>query len=470
MQLKTVIKAFLLGFFLVVFLWSFFFFKTSSSSSALQGYVQLTIDKASATSSFFSKLRSFSLTVITAESVFNIPPFNTADIPQTYFIDNTEYLPYFYSNPNLETCYIKNNITFFQWLSIVWTLKTQTKEWYFEKTKNFSFLSCFISIVFFIFLLCRTQKKLLFTVYSLPFLLFSVYAIWFSQLVSVLFFLSGIFFFLSLFTFKIANLQEFFTKNSLLFFLILFAFVLPFFSPSGLIPFIICLILFIIIFLLVKDLNSLYIKEQELKTEHRHVSPYGLSKKQGFLYLRDTVVVTISLVGTVLVSFCIFFLFSGNSNKQNTILQTYKMIQTDSFSTSSFFHCEEKGGAMASLNSFVKNHWYNSISPYIMVGEEFPLENGLAIYYNDYEVLSGKMTEIQKKQVQFDDDFIEKVLILIEDPHSILTLFREQNGFASFSLKPVSFFYESISMRVFVLIFALILLTVILFLTMRFNS
>lgn len=445
------IRAFSFGFLLVVLASFIFCFADISTDGEkkLSCFFQVKVDSASATPDFFLKLKKQFPEAITSESLTSLINFeNKTDLTAENFTPFSKYSAWFFDDDGFQSIYLKRSLNPIEYISLYCFIFTNVREFCFEEIFSKSFVLFFLNFILFCYLFFLSEEKFLFTVYSFIFLFTSFISKSFIVFASTTLIFYSIFFYLYLNKLKTTNTKQRLKNNLLLLLIFVLAVLFPIFdfnvNIKSTLLFYSTFLFFVLLVFFVKDLKKAYRIEIELKQSRSSFTPFSLFENRKFFQCECFLQVTV--ITFLLLSFGFIFctLTKPRLNDEHSQLDFVHIAKSEiepSFSTRSFFYIENIAQGtvytLASLNDFVKDAWMNVALSYTRVDEVPILENGTTIYYNDFVYADGKMTEVENKILEFDDEFIKKCLNIFfeksfhvkESPYSIMLT---EKGFLHF--------------------------------------
>lgn len=475
MQIQILFKKFFLSFSLFC-LSLCFFTLISFHRKNLEGFFTVLIDSNSVTDDFFAKLKNINLNFITKESLDTLYTFkNNNTQTYKYFTKLQNYQNWFFTNDLYENIYVQKNLSFMSMLKLYFLLYTKTDNFYIEENLFFNFFIGFITFIFFVVLLfCLNTKKKLFSFCSLPFLVFNFFSKSFICLCSSILILYSLYFYLIFLSLDSKNFRVNAKNNILLLIVFLLGLVLPFFTLISSIKmfflFLITLaVSFNILLFFVDFKEQLKPKKEKISLEQTVIKTFD---KKNISFLQNPKTKGLSLFAVLVIAFsflpCFIFKSKIKSNVPIRLITTET--RTKNFSKKSFFkvngssHIKKE---LVDLSDFVKDCWLNTAIFFSRVDEPITLETESAIYYNDYVFSNGKITEVKKKLLEFNDDFISEHLDFLsddfKDQSSVYSIMLAEQGFASFNFKNFFPYLENDYFQVLAFLLSTIVLLIIVF-------
>ncbi|MEL3907441.1 MAG: hypothetical protein P1P64_00295 [Treponemataceae bacterium] len=445
------LRAFGFGFLFVVLASLVFCFAKISTKGEkkLSHFFQIKIDSDSATPEFFAKLKKKFPEVITSESLTRLIDFeNKTNLTAKNFTPSSKYLAWFFDDDGFQNIYVKRNFNPIRYSSLYCFIFANTREFCFEEDFSKSFIFFFLSFILFCYLSFLSEEKFLFSAYSFIFLFTCFLSKSFIVFASTLLIFYSIFFYLYLNKLKTANPKQRLKNNFLLLFIFGLAVLFPIFNfnvnRESTLSFYSAFLFFVLLTFFVKDLKKVYKLEMELKQSRRAFTPFSVFEDRKFFQCERFLEITLMTLVILSLGFIFCTLTNPRLSDERSQLDFVHITKSKivpSFSTASFFYTENiamsEPSPLASLNDFVKDAWMNVALNYTRVDEVPVLENGCTIYYNDFVYTDGKITEVENRVLEFNNEFIKKCLSVFfeksfdanESPYIIMLA---ENGFLHF--------------------------------------
>lgn len=373
-------------------------------------------------------------------------PFTLKELYTHWFENETDGLSYIYIH---QKSYIP-----FKFLKI---LKEKNIPFYLEGEPHLHHINLICILLLFIFFLLCSNRKSLFFFTSLPFLLLS-FLITSSLMLYViaLFLLSNLHIIEVFFTPSYLNKEQRkskIKKNSTLFIIPLFAFVLVIFDTYlSYIYVFLSIIASLSVGYVIEKFNYLSEKEKDANREHEKLILFAMSPHYiERIWSKKKTFITIVLFLISFIPHIVFTLFYTMPLPKNYTLPFYvpmpsNMNRTKDFSFSSYSEClkNKSGDALPDLTNYVLDTWFYNVFPYLDVSHStitLPKEDESVVFRDFYNSGGGIIKEKEPLVFTFNNKFVQKALETIS-PNSVEEMLKKEGCFVSvfynFKLFPIS--------------------------------
>ncbi len=373
-------------------------------------------------------------------------PFTLQELYTQWFENETEGLAYIYIPK-------KSYISF----NFLRRLNKKNIPFYLEGEPHLHYINFISILLLFIFFLIASNKKMLFSFTSIPFLFISFLITSFLMFYVIVLFLLANLHIIEIF-FTPAHLtkeqrKNKISKNLILFIIPFFALVLLLFDTylSYIYIFLAIIASFSICYLIEK-FNYLFEKEKSKdrileKLTFCAMHPNSIEK----IWSKQKTALTIILFCISFIPHIVFVLFytmplSKNYSNSLCVPMPSSMDRTKDFSLSSYYEClqNKSGDALPDLTSYILDTWFYNVFPYLDVSLPtitLPEEDESVVFRDFYSAGDGVIKEKEPLVFTFNNTFIKKTLESTL-PSSIEEMLKKEGSFVSafynFKVFPIS--------------------------------